>query len=186
MTAHGLRTKGFLTDRRGVAAVEFAMIAPIMLLFYFGLAEFTQAMIAERHAIRTASAIGDLIAQNSEITATGAGGVSDVFAIADTLMKPFPTSGKMKLCVASISADANGAKTVDWSQNKNDSTCPAKNTKITTVSSDLLAANQSVIMSRVIYSYTSPVNQAMKVNPTFTKTFYLRPRRSTTVQCATC
>lgn len=185
MASH-LHLGGFIKDRRGVAAVEFAMIAPIMLLFYFGLAEFTQAMIAERRAIRTASAIGDLVAQNSEITATGAGGISDVFAIAETLMKPFPTGTNLKLCVASISSDQNGTKTVDWSQNKNDSTCPAEKAKITTISTDLLAANQSVIMSRVIYSYTSPVNQALKANPTFTKTFYLRPRRSTVVQCETC
>jgi Flp pilus assembly protein TadG len=180
------RLGGFLKDRRGVAAVEFAMIAPIMLLFYFGLAEFTQAMIAERRAIRTASAIGDLVAQNSEITPTGAGGISDVFAIAETLMKPFPTGTKLKLCVASISADQNGTKTVDWSQNKNDGGCPAEKTKVTDISSDLLAANQSVIMSRVIYSYTSPVNQALKTNPTFTKTYYLRPRRSTKVECDAC
>lgn len=179
-------TKSFLRDRRGVAAVEFALIAPIMLLFYFGLAEFTQAMIAERKAIRTASAIGDLIAQNDEISPSGAGGVSDVFDIATTLMKPFPTGSKLKLCVASISADDKGKKTVDWSQNKNDSTCPSKGSTNSTISSDLLAANQSVIMSRVIYSYTSPMNQTLKVNPTFTKTYYLRPRRSAKVACDNC
>ena len=75
---------------------------------------------------------------------------------------------------------------MDWSQNKNDGGCPAENAKVTDISSDLLAANQSVIMSRVIYSYTSPVNQALKTNPTFTKTYYLRPRRSTKVQCDAC
>ena len=179
-------TRSFLRDSRGVAAVEFALIAPIMLLFYFGLAELTQAMIAERKAIRTASAIGDLVAQNDTIAPTGAGGVSDVFDIASTLMKPFPTGTTLKLCVASISADDNGKKTVDWSQNRNDSTCPAKNAVNTTISSDLLAANQSVIMSRVIYNYTSPVNQTLKVNPTFTKTYYLRPRRSAKVACDNC
>ena len=176
----------FVADRRGVAAVEFALIAPIMLLFYFGLAEFTQAMIAERKAIRTASAIGDLIAQNAEIAPTGAGGVSDVFDIATTLMKPFPTGTKLKLCVASISADDKGKKTVDWSENKNDSTCPSEGSTNTTISSDLLAANQSVIMSRVIYSYASPVNEVLKVNPTFNKTYYLRPRRSAKVACDKC
>ena len=179
------RAMTFPSDRRGVAAVEFALIAPIMLLFYFGLAEFTQAMVAERKAIRTASAIGDLVAQNDSIEPTGSGGISDVFDIASTLMKPFPTGTKLKLCVASISSDATGKKTVDWAKNQNDATC-AKGTLSTAVSSDLLAANQSVILSRVIYSYTSPVNQTLKINPTFTKTYYLRPRRSARVECAKC
>lgn len=186
MTAQRFRARAFLRDRRGVAAVEFAMIAPIMLLFYFGLAEFTQAMMAERKAIRTASAIGDLIAQNAEMTPTGTGGITDVFSIAETLMKPFPTGTKLKLCVASISADANGTKTVDWSRNQGDGTCPAAQSKVTNISDDLLAANQSIVMSRVIYSYTSAVNQAMKTNPTFTKTYYLRPRRSAKVVCEAC
>lgn len=162
------------------------MIAPIMLLFYFGMAEFTQAMIAERRVVRTASAIGDLVAQNSEITPSGSGGITDVFAIANTLMKPFPTTGALKLCVASISADATGKKTVDWTKNQGDTTCPAKNAVITDISSSLLAAGQSVIMSRVIYKYTSPMHQTLKTDPTFTKTYYLRPRRSTKVDCSTC
>ena len=42
--------KRFSRDRRGSAAVEFAFIAPIMLLMYFGLAEMTQAMMASRRA----------------------------------------------------------------------------------------------------------------------------------------
>ena len=33
-------------DRRGVSAVEFALIAPAMIAFYFGLAEITQALLA--------------------------------------------------------------------------------------------------------------------------------------------
>jgi Flp pilus assembly protein TadG len=175
----------FLCDPRGVAAVEFALIAPIMLLLYFGLAELTQAMIAERKAIRTASAIGDLVAQNDEITPTGAGGISDIFDIAATLMKPFPTGTSLKLCLASISADDKGKKTVDWARNQNDSTC-TKGTLSTAVSDDLLAASQSVIMSRVIYKYTSPLNETLKANPTFTKTYYLRPRRSAKVTCDQC
>lgn len=170
-------------DRRGVAAVEFAIIAPLMIMMYLGLAEFTQVMMAERRTIRTASAIGDMVAQNSEISATGTGGVSDVLAIATTLMRPFPTAS-LKLCVASIVADANGAKKIEWSKNQNDTSCAS--TSVSGLSSDLIAANQSVIMSRVTYAYAGTINQALKVNPTFTKTLYLRPRRSTKVICDDC
>ena len=38
----------FLGDRRGVSAIEFAFIAPVMILMYFGVAELTQGMMAER------------------------------------------------------------------------------------------------------------------------------------------
>lgn len=173
-------------DRRGVAAVEFALVAPVMIVMYFGLAEFTQAMMAERRTIRAASAIGDMIAQNSEVSATGTGGISDVFAISTTLMRPFPTGTALKLCVASIVADANNKKTVEWSRNQNDTTCPAQGSTVTGVSADLITANQSLILSRVAYSYTGVINQALQTSPTFTKSLYLRPRRSAKVVCSDC
>ena len=71
------RLKRLRRDERGVSAVEFALIAPVMILFYFGLAELTQVMIAERKTVRTASAIGDILAQTAEIKVTGAGGIDD-------------------------------------------------------------------------------------------------------------
>jgi Flp pilus assembly protein TadG len=174
------------SDRRGVAAVEFAIIAPVMLVMYLGLAEFTQAMMAERRTIRIASAIGDMIAQNSEISPTGTGGISDVLDIANTLMRPYPTGTALKLCVASIVSDANGKEKVEWSRNENDSTCPAKGSTVSTLSGDLISANQSLIMSRVTYDYSGTLTETLKTNPTFTKTLYLRPRRSSKVVCEDC
>ncbi len=44
----------FRRDQRGVSAVEFAFIAPVLILFYFGLAEYTQALMAQRKTINTA------------------------------------------------------------------------------------------------------------------------------------
>jgi Flp pilus assembly protein TadG len=41
---------GFWRDRRGVSAVEFALIAPVLVIFYCGLAELTQAMMAQRRS----------------------------------------------------------------------------------------------------------------------------------------
>ena len=38
----------FFRDRRGVAAVEFAFVAPVLILIYMGLAEVTMALMAER------------------------------------------------------------------------------------------------------------------------------------------
>ena len=174
-------------DAGGAAAVEFAFIAPVMILFYFGMVEYCQAMMAERKAIRTASAVGDLIAQVDVITPSGAGGVDDIFQIAKTVMSPFPTSGsQLKVCVASLTANAANQVIVDWSRNSGDSSCPAKASTYAGTPANLISAGQSLVMSRVKYEYTSPVKYLLKTNPTFTKTYYLRPRKSQTVACATC
>ena len=101
-------------DRRGVSAVEFALIAPAMIAFYFGLAEITQALLAERRAGHAASAIGDLVAQSSTISNTE---ISDIFQIATTIMQPYPTN-TLQMRVTSVKANAAGATTVAWSSGR--------------------------------------------------------------------
>ena len=55
-------------DSRGVSAVEFALIAPVILLFYFALTEFCQAQMAQKRVNHVAATIGDLVAQNGQLT----------------------------------------------------------------------------------------------------------------------
>jgi Flp pilus assembly protein TadG len=168
----------------GASAVEFAFIAPVLVLFYFGLAEYTQALIAQRRMINTASAIGDLVAQaNGATTSTS---VDDILNMKNVLMSPFPvTSSQMKICVLSIVNNGTQNK-VTWRRAQNDATCTTIGTAVTDVPSELISSGESVIMSKVSYTYTSAINQAIKSPITFTKTYYLRPRRSSQITCPTC
>lgn len=164
--------KRLFRDRRGVSAVEFALIAPAMIAFYFGLAEITQALLAERRAGHAASAIGDLVAQSSSISDTE---VTDIFQIATTIMQPYPTD-TLKMRVTSVTANAAGVTTVAWS-NASGLTAYSTGAAIT-VPTGVIAADQSVIMSEVTYDYDSPVNFFMPNAVTFSRKFYLRPRKS--------
>ena len=107
MIAHLTR---FRRDQRGVAAVEFALIAPVLIAMYFGLAEYCQAMMADRKATHVASSIGDLVAQSDQVTAAD---LADIFAIGKPLIAPFPTTD-LKIRVASVKNTNNvaGGKTL--------------------------------------------------------------------------
>ena len=159
-------------DRRGVSAVEFALIAPAMIAFYFGLAEITQALLAERRAGHAASAIGDLVAQSSTISNTE---ITDIFQIATTIMQPYPTN-TLKMRVTSVKANAAGVTTVVWSNGSG--LTPYAAGAALSVPSGVIAANQSVIVSEVTYDYDSPVNFFMPNAVSFNRKFYLRPRKS--------
>ncbi|OYX13649.1 MAG: pilus assembly protein TadE, partial [Brevundimonas diminuta] len=74
-----------LRDRRGVSAVEFALIAPVMITIYFGLIEFSQGYMAERRASHVASMVADLVAQSG---GTNIEDLNGVFAIGDMIMRP--------------------------------------------------------------------------------------------------
>ncbi|NQE63999.1 TadE/TadG family type IV pilus assembly protein [Caulobacter sp. RHG1] len=169
---------GFWRDRRGVSAIEFALIAPVLILMYCGMAELTQAMMAQRRLSNITSTIGDLIAQTGQ---TGPLKMADTFTIGKIIMAPFP-EGNLSMCVASITSDASGKDTVAWSQTSNAGvTCPKQGVVVTDVSVGVLPANQSVILARASYAYTSPIKFVLSKPLTFTRTYYLRPRKSDVV-----
>lgn len=159
-------------DKRGVSAVEFALIAPALIAFYFGLAEFTQAMMAERRASHVASSMGDLVAQSTQVSSST---ITDIFTIGSTIMSPFPTN-TLKMRLSSVTANSSGTPKVDWSSGSGLSALSTGST--VTLPSGLVTAGQSVIMSEVTYTYDSPVSQFIHGSITFTKKFYLRPRKS--------
>ena len=43
-----------------------------------------------------------------------------------------------------------------------------------------------MIYSSVTYTYTGSLQMVIKVTPTFSKTFYHKPRKVTTIACPTC
>jgi Flp pilus assembly protein TadG len=94
----------FQRNRQGVSTVEFALIAPFLIVCYMGLAETCGAMLAERKASQIASEIGDLVAQSQTVTPSA---VSDIFAVSNTLMVPLPTA-TLKIRITSITADSTG------------------------------------------------------------------------------
>jgi len=61
------RCLSFKTDNRGVAAIEFAFIAPIMIAMYFGLAEISMAINADRDVSHATNVAGDLATQSALI-----------------------------------------------------------------------------------------------------------------------
>lgn len=168
------RLKG---DRRGVSAVEFALIAPALIACYFGLAEMCGALMAERKTSHIASAIGDLVAQATTIHDSD---MTDIWTVANTLMTPMSTSS-LNMRVTSITADSTGKTTIAWTNSQGTWSPTIAAAQTITVPSGIVAAGGSVIKSEANYTYTSPVSDFIPLPLTFTEVFYLAPRQSTSV-----
>ena len=172
-------------DLRGSAAVEFALIAPVLILFYFGVAEYCQALMAERKASHVAASVGDLVAQTDALTTAQ---MTDIFNISGMLLAPFPSS-QISMCVSQISLTNSTTANVDWVQPYQGATCTAKNTNVfntlpkstITPTQPFINVGESVIYSQAFYTYVSPVKYLIKSNINFTEAFYMRPRKSTTI-----
>lgn len=171
----------FARDVAAVAAVEFAFIAPILVVMYFGLADLTEGFIAQRRVAHAGSAVGDLVAQSSAITASQ---VADIFTAGQLIVAPFPTA-PLEQRVTSITADANDNQTVTWSQ-ASGGMSPMTAGASVTLPPGTVSANESVVMSEVEYVYTSSIGESFKAPITFANTYYFHPRLSAQVTCADC
>lgn len=101
----------------GVAAVEFALILPIMLLVYIGSVEASLAITMDRKVQLVAGALGDLVARSD--TTIPAGTLEDYFQAAGGIMTPYPV-GNLKQVVTQVLVSEDGSSaTVVWSREYN-------------------------------------------------------------------
>lgn len=159
--------------REGVAAVEFALLVPILILAYIGMADVAEGFMAQRRATHIASTIADLTAQSTSVTSAN---LNDYFSIGALVLGPFPTTG-LSQRITSITADSKGVPHVDWSQSSGGmSALTAGSTA--TVPANLLSAGQSIIEADVAYTYSNKIAWVLPTALNFSQTSYLRPRKS--------
>jgi len=168
------RIAAFRRDNRGVSAVEFALIAPLMILTYFGLAELAGAMMAQRRVSHAASAVGDLVAQSESVTNAQK---DDIFAAATNIVSPFAT-GTLQMRITSISGNASGNPRVDWSDSYNGFATLAHCAVVAGLPTGLIStAGENVLMAEASYTYTSAVAKIKPGGFVFSEKFYLKPRK---------
>jgi Flp pilus assembly protein TadG len=166
-------------DERGVSAVEFAMLAPVLIAFYFGMAEFCQGYMAQKRMGHVSAMVADLVAQEETVTTDG---LTDIFSIGGLIMKPFPTTA-LKQRVSSVTRTAGVAK-VSWSRGSGMAARTVGET--VTLPADLITDGQSLIMTEATYDYDSPVDYLMPAVTRFSHIYYLRPRTVDQVTCTDC
>lgn len=171
--------QGLWYNEKGVSAVEFALIAPVMVLIYFGCIELSLLMRADRRVTSTASSLGDLTARL--VTVTDAD-MQDLYNAATVLMEPYP-AGSARMRITSVVDNGDGQTRVDWSDGFN--TAPyAPNTAIT-IPAGLVVSPGSVIVAEVEFDYESSVGMVLDASRTVKDTFYLRPRRVSSIERST-
>jgi Flp pilus assembly protein TadG len=165
--------------------VEFALIAPVVLIVYAGSTEISSAIMTERRFDTAVSSVGNLTSENQQVTPAK---VSNIFAAAALIMQPFPTT-TLALRVSSVTQNASGQDLVDWSQNQNGLPAYAPGTAIqasTIPAGVLVNPGDTVIMAEGTYSYTSPIAYTLPTGLKFKSTVFFHPRYPGVIPCPTC
>ena len=190
---------GVLSDRRGVAAVEFAFIVPVLLCMYFITMEASQGIGVNKKVSRIGSAVADLITQQSQIQASE---VIAIMKIGKSIIQPYNRSDPT-IEVTAIQFDTNSTPVarVAWSLKlKPDGSATQVATRNDIVSDSQLAKIRASgafyirVTSKLDYDPvitwsedTEPIGLlASFSNIHMGETFYLRPRISTTIPCPDC
>lgn len=170
-------------DERGLAAIEFALIAPVMIMLYFGMVELCQGFLATKRTGHAASMVADIVAQSAEVTPAQ---LDDIFGIGALIMKPYPAA-PLKIRVASVTRDNNGVARVDWVQGDAIRNKPlAKGDTVTTIPAGVVENGESLIMAETTYDYDSPFGVISEELGHFSHSYYLRPRIVEKVVCKGC
>jgi len=166
----------FKRDTRGVSALEFALIAPVLLAMYLGAAQMTMALSADRKVTGAATSVADLVTQDDVITNAE---LTDIYAAGDAIMFPNDPAN-LSYRITSIRMDIDGDVFVDWSETRGLS--PHTTASLPTLPNGLLAPMNSIIMVEARYPFRGPFPQESGPLLTLRDTAYLRPRRSAWVR----
>ena len=186
-----------LKDRRGVAAIEFAFIAPVLLSLYFVTMEVSQGIETNKKVSRVGSMVADLVTQQQSISKTE---VEAIMAIGEAIMQPYHRSNiRITVTAIEITNETTPKVKVVWSRKLVNGTYSADASPgtITTLPAKLVIKDTFVIRVESSLSY-SPVitwtagqKSGLGLAAAFDgiamkETYYLRPRMSTRIACAAC
>jgi Flp pilus assembly protein TadG len=160
---------GFVNDA-GSAAIEFALVLPLMISLIMGIFEVTRVMGAKMRLTAATQSIADLMAQRVNVTLAES---TNFCNGARMTMHPLPGTA-LKAAVASVTKGVSST-TVDW----NDVACGGAATisnAITLATALIPNITDSTIIVQASYSYTSPISYVLAANYTLTATAYARPR----------
>jgi Flp pilus assembly protein TadG len=176
----------------GVSAVEFALIAPLMVVMLFGATEVSLLVTVDRKTTIAASTLGDLAAQTDLVACAE---LSQISAVTRQVFEPY-SGADASMVVANLML-VGGAAKVEWSKYlHNDGSgnpicddLPASHSlavgKTVVVDTALFATGGGIVVGEVDKVHTTVGTSFLANNIVMHERFYLRPRKSTKLKWCT-
>jgi len=168
MNWRSLAPHRLIRDTRGVSAVEFALIAPLMVSLYLGCVEISDGVSAQRKVTLIASTVANLTAQSTTLSTTD---VSNILDASTAIIYPY-SSSTLKMTVSCIAIDANKNATVKWSVTRNGTALSGS----VTLPTALQVANTQLVYSQVSYGYRPAVGYTITGTLNLSEQMYMMPR----------
>jgi Flp pilus assembly protein TadG len=173
----------FVASTRAVAAVEFAMIMPVMLIMFLSSFDAGNG-IAIYLKVRAATyTLGAITNQYNTIQSTDMTAITGATA---SVLAPYPSSPTI-VVISQIKATSNSAATVSWSYSPTSGSALAAGSTINNLPTNLAknTCNNTypcyLIFAQVSYTFTPQFGSFMTGPITLSDNLYVTPRSSTCV-----
>lgn len=197
------RFRRLVADRRGVAAIEFALIAPLMLAMCLVTWELALAIETSRKVGRAGSLSGDLVAQLQSVTASELQGILD---IGSAIIQPYNrTDPDITITAIEITDEPASETRIKWeyklegkeADGTNDYAPGAPAGTVTSVPEDLRIPGSFLIRVHSHLDYRPVIVWGDESKETLgltsaratynmAETYYLRPRITNAISCSGC
>lgn len=163
----------------GVAAVEFAIVLPVLLLLFFGMINITHYLSAVRRTNVAADLVADLVTRHAETITSSA--VDDYFLAAELSFRP-GVPADLQIDVYSFFL-SNGHATQRWSRSRRQATpCPPPEVTDPAFVA-LLAQSDMIVAVACLPGYTPPILDypGLPALGSIVESAAVRPRQSRTL-----
>lgn len=168
-------------DLSGVAAVEFALIVPIMLIIFFGSYETANLVLAYMKVEDAAETAADLVAQTRVNTVLQSTDFTNFTNAVEQVLSPLPTSGtQLEIAYASVTY-STGNPVIDWHLEVNGATALtvaniSSSQNLANLGSETNGSTDSVIIAQLTYAYSSAFSHVLQSSYTLSELAFNRPR----------
>jgi Flp pilus assembly protein TadG len=191
------RARAWMTDARGVSAIEFSLVAPALIVVFMGLADLATATMAQLHVNHAAQGTADAVASEQALTQSD---MANMLTAASYFMTPY-SGAPLSVRITNIYYDgvpSHAYGLVYWSCALNGSSSKTSYTPytykqqfnyipgMTQQSSTAIywvlwtgnsaSIGTSVIVVETSYSFSSPSNYIIKNTPVMTSAYVTVPR----------
>jgi Flp pilus assembly protein TadG len=143
----------FARENKGVAALEFAIIAPLLMVpLLLGTVDLIDVMGANKRAQNAAASVADVVARDTEISNAELAGM---WRALDILMYP-NDPGTMEIRITSVSIVNASTAEVVWSEAHGGMTARTTGSTVS-LDSRMMQVGTSIIMVESVYNYDAPL-----------------------------
>jgi len=174
--------KRFAKDERGVSAIEFVLIFPLLVTMLAGTVDIGQALTVSRKMNQVASTLGDMTSQQAAWTTTD---IDAIIAGTATIIEPFSKTD-LKIDLVVLDVNASLAASVNWGRGYNKTALTKGTASPVVIPTNIAQSGVQLVAVKATYSLTTPFSKLLKpitgvTTYNYTKTYIMRPRNGNAI-----